>query len=344
MDSTAPHGSLVNRIDNVDIINIETSDRAVISDASSVQQVIERNSRYFILDDKYMSVKVFDSTGKYLYNVGGLGIGRGEFVRVEEIAYYPPHHSLLVLCNRPTKMCEFTLDGRLIHETNMSFWATSFAVPSENTRLFYINQNKSELSEDQNILLTDSAYAIRSRMFDMPKKISSTLKFSGGLYLEGDGTYFNPALSGTYYLMSNDTAKPVYKIDYGARNVPAGLSELKLMPLLRKCEYQFGTFTKDDDYLGFNYFDRGVNAAFYNLHSRQVLTSDTRLDSLNLLFANTFFEADGEYIMVLDIKRMSGFIKRNYAIITRRFPAFAHLSLDREHPNPALVTFKLKSM
>jgi len=227
LDSAATHFSLVSRVDCVNVVEIEAKDSSIISDATSVQRVIENNGRYFILDDKFMSIKAFDSTGKYLYNVGALGMGRGEFVRIEEIAYFPPHRSLLVLCNRPTKMCEFTLDGHFIREVNMGFWATSFAFPSENRRLFYVNQNKSELSEDQNILLTDSAYAISSRMFDMPKHIRSTLKFSGGLYSEDGSIYFNPALSGTYYLMSNDTAKPAFRVNYGSRNVPPDVTELE---------------------------------------------------------------------------------------------------------------------
>ena len=98
------------------------------------------------------------------------------------------------------------------------------------------------------------------------------------------------------------------------------------------------------NYLGFNYFDRGENAAFCNLHSGKVLTSDIKLDSLNLLFTNAVFEGRDKYIVVLDVKRLSGFIKRNYALLIQRFPAFTHLNVDKVHPNPALLTFKLKSI
>ena len=63
LDSTASSYSLASLVDSVKAIGLETIDSSVISDAYSVKRVIYKNDKFFIFDQKFFSIKVFDSKG-----------------------------------------------------------------------------------------------------------------------------------------------------------------------------------------------------------------------------------------------------------------------------------------
>lgn len=345
LGSKIPHISLIDYVDSLKVINLETNNKSLISEAWGIQRILYVKDKIFLLDGKYMAVKVFDQNGKFLYNIGRLGLGTGEFVRIEDLQYYPERNSLMILCNKPSKIAEYSLEGRLISESKLDFFSTAVAFPSAQSRYYYVNQNKNRNSGSKNLLLTDSSNVIQSTVFDMPKNIHATIKFSGGLYTVNNSIFFNPAFSNTYYSIKNDTIKPAYRVDYGDKNIPTGLKEEILLNNLVKYGFQYNSFVKTNDYVGFNYLDSNVSSAFYNLHSGKILTSDAKLDSLNVLFRNLMFVSGHDYIMVLDTRRMADFMKRNADTIGKRFsvirPFISQLAANQ---NPWLLIFKLKSI
>lgn len=345
LGSKASHESIVDYVDRLKVINLETKGNSLISEAWGIQRILYIRDKIFILDGKYMAVKVFDEKGKYLYSIGRLGLGSGEFVRIEDLQYYPAHNSLMILCNKPSKIAEYSLEGRLISESKLDFFSTAVAFPSAKTRYYYVNQNKNKKSGRKNLLLTDSSNTILSSVFDMPQNIQATIKFSGGLYTVDNSIFFNPAFSNTYYIIKNDTIKPAYRVDYGDKNIPTGLKEAALLNNLIKYGFQYNSFVKTNDYIGFNYLDNKVSSAFYNLHSGKILTSNAKVDSLNMLFGNLMFVSENDYIVVLDTRKMEDFLKRNADYIESRFAGFRpFIHQMSANQNPWLLVFNLKSI
>lgn len=345
LDSSASCYSLASLVDSVKAIDLQTVDGAIISDAINVKRIIYNDGKFFVLDQKFFSIKVFDSTGKYLYDVGRLGLGKGEFLHLEDIEFNFPHNLLMVLANRPLKILVFAFDGHLVKEEDLDFFASEFAFPSADRRIFYVNQNKSDLSDNKNILVTDSNNVIKNRMFDFPQNIFAVVNLAGGLYSTDQGIYFNPAFSNTFYTITGDTAKPVFKTNYGSKNIPEGLRQDELFKNLRNFGYQCATFAKYKDYIGFNYQRNTRHAAFFNTRSGKIVTSDVPSDSLNILFSNSIFENDGKLMMILDINRLSGFIQRNSKLIQQRFPdLYTHINIQKAQQNPILLTFTLKAI
>lgn len=343
LDSKAAHASIVDYVDSLKVVNLETNDNSLISEAWGIQRVFYIHNKIYILDGKYMAVKVFDTNGKYLYSIGKLGMGKGEFIKLDDLQYYPAHNSVMILCNKPSKISEFTLDGRLIGESKLDYFSTAVAFPSTQTRIYYVNQNKNKKSGNKNLLLTDSSNEVQSSVFDMPKNIKATIKFSGGLFSIDDSIYFNPAFSNIYYIIKNDTVKPAFKVNYGGKNIPFDIKEDELLGNLVKYSFQYNAFVKTKDYVGFNYLDNKVSTAFYNLHSGTVLNSDAKKDSLNMLFRNLIFINGNDYIMLLDTRRMGDFLKRNGKLIKNRFPElYSQISHVTANQNPLLMVFKLK--
>ena len=338
--------SVADNIQSLDVMNLETSEKSIISEAWGIERILKINSRFFILDAKYMSVKVFDTSGKFLFNIGKLGKGKGAFVRIEDMQYYFSHNSLLVLCNSPAKLMEFTLDGQLIKETPIQFYATSFAFQSFNSFIFYVNQNKSKESGNKNILITDSCFSIKERMLDMPSTLSTSVKFSGGIFSVNGDVYFNPAFSNIYYLSKKDTLLPTFQVDYGSRKIPAETPEGYLMDNLKNYGFQYNSFIKTKDFVGFNYHSSNiVSSAFYNINSRNIMTTNEKRDSLNLLFSNLMFQKGDTIISVLDLNRLSPFIVRNKENIRHRFPEFLQkIKIKDSNQKPVLLIYKLKSI
>ena len=346
LDSNTSHYSLIRCVDDAKIVNLETNKASLISGAWNIQKVLYVDNKYFILDGRYMAVKVFDSLGRYLYDVGKLGVGKGAFVKIDDLEYYSPHNSLIILCNSPSKISEYSISGSPIKDSRLDFYSTAVAFPSANSRIFYVNQNKSEKSKNKNLLLTDSLNLIGSTIFDMPKNISNVIKFSGGLFSTSDGIFFNPAFSDTYYSIVNDTVKPVYQVNYGhgAKKIAENVTQEVLLNDIKRYSFQYNTFIKNKDYIGFTYFNnKKVLSAFFDIHSGNTLVSDTEKDSLNLLFSNLVFECGEKYLIVLDMKKLSGFIKRHSNSIKQNFPGlYEQVDFNNTNPNLSLLIFKLK--
>ena len=341
LDSMSLPNSLYQNVTDLKLISLDSDPNAIISEALGVQQLIYQEGKYFILDGKYMAIKVFDSTGKYLFNIGKLGLGLGEFVRIENLQYNGLHNSIMVLCNNPTKLCEYALNGDLLKETRLSFWATSVLLPSKNKRIFYVNQNKSKLSEDFNILETDSFFKIYSKLVEMPKNISATIKFSGGLFSKNEQVIFNPAFSNSYYLLQQDTFKEVYKIDYGTKNLPQFKTQTELFQNIWRYNYQLFTLFSSNKYFGFNYQDGSLSTAFYNLHTGRLLTADLKLDSLNILFRNPIFQSDDKVMIILNSDDLANITKINFNKLQEKYPSFCQ-NLNTADHSFKLLTFKLQ--
>ncbi len=168
--------------------------------------------------------------------------------------YNVRRNSLEVLCNHPSKLSEFSLEGRLLKETLLSFFSTAFVNTFNNSKIFYDNQNKNFISGDYDLIFTDSACKVAKRDFIIPKNIKNTIAFSGGLYhLNNDKEiFFNPAFSEKYFKIINDTLISMYKIDFGIIKDVSQMSENYILNNLAKLKFQLNTLVITNEFIGFN--------------------------------------------------------------------------------------------
>lgn len=343
LESGTKHYSLASMVDDVEAVRLETSDNSTISDPVNIKRIIYKDDRFFVFDQRFFAIKVFDRKGRYLYDICKLGLGKGESMHIEDIELNYANNALIVLSNRPVKIMTYTLDGRLIKEENLDFFSSGFAMPSADSRIFYVNQNKSDLAAAKNILLTDTANGIKCRMFDFPKNIYSVTSLSGGLYSTDQGVFFNPAFSDTIYTINGDTARPAFRIDHGNKGIPPGMTENEIYKNFNRVSFQSTTFNKYQDLICFNYLNGGLSTAFFNTRSGNLATSDITMDSLNVLFSNSVFENNGKLTMILDLNRLSGFLQRNAKTIQQRYPnLYAQVTIPRTKQNPLLLNFTVK--
>ncbi len=336
------HISLIDNIDSLRILKLETIPKSLLSGGWSIQRIIYLEDKFIILDGKFMVIKVFDKNGKYLYDFGELGNNHGQFIRIEDIQYNEFNNTIMVLCNNPRKIIEFNLKGTVLKESSIYFFATSFVIQSPNSFIFYINKNHSPLSARKELLKTDSTFNVIWTLIDSDTSINTTIKFSGGLFKVNNQIWFSQALKETYYLIQGDSIIPKFKINYRNKKLPENFKEEELFQEIDKYGFQYNTFFYNSDYIGFNFFNKEIYSAFYNLKNELIIMSDPKKDSLNFLFNNLFFQNGSQIICVIEPDRYKDFLVRNEKLINNRFPTLKPLfsELDTKR-NPTLLLFKL---
>jgi hypothetical protein len=268
-------------------------------------------------------------------------------MNIQDMQFNETQKSIMVLCNSPRKMVEYSLKGNFIREYNLDFWASRFGYSNNGLVYFYVNQNSSEVSGQYNILLTDKNFNVKSRVFDFPKNIKSSVTFSGGLYSSKGQIFYNPAFSNSFYTFSNDTAKIVYRTDFGNRNIPDSIQEKKLLTTLGQYDFNFNNFVKTDNFIGFNYSYKNTKGiTFYSLLDGKIITNEPGLSIMNKLFSNSLiYNSNDKLIMLIDISQIQDWINKYSQAISMRYPQlFAAIKRQSKRGNPLVVLFSLKSI
>lgn len=342
LDSAQNHLSLINFIDSLQVVVLESNNLSTLSGPSSIDKIIFQGGNFFLLDNTYAAIKVFDASGKYLYDIGKVGVKDGEFVRLDDMIYSTYKNSLLVLSNRPNKVTEFALDGKVLKTQRLRFFAHSMALLSSDARLFYANQNKSKLAEKMNLLFTDANNEIQERMFPMPGNFKSVIKFTGGIFSTNSGIYFTPALSSKYYLVSGTDTGMAIQVKYDAPQDYSRIEPQSLFNNLAMYKFQYSRFVRTSRYIGFNYMNKEYGSAFFNTSNKKLLLSDQNLDSLNTLLKSAMFQTGEHIILVFDRESKWGFLQRHKTEVLKRFPDFQKIfDTQGKNQNPVLLNFIL---
>jgi len=343
LSPSSTHFSITDAVQINKVINLESTDSSTISSDYNIKRVLIDKGKLYIMDGKYMSIKVFDTTGKYLHDIGSLGNRYGQFTNLQNIALYPYHHTLWALCNTPRKIIEFSLDGKALREINIPFFASDLGFENDNSLYFFINQNTNDASGKKNILATDSNLNVRERLFDLPVRRKSGILFAGGIYTIDSTLYYNPPLTRTIYILKNDSAKAAYKIDFGNDNAPNDFSDDSLDYYLANRCLLTQNFIKSNNYLGFSYLKKGHKLSFFNTQTKKLFTTDPNLNQMDVLFNNSIFQSDGQLMMLCNSNSFSEFLKKNADIIKRQYPPlYKKLILRKAHDNPTIIFFTLK--
>ena len=79
-----PHQTSISFSDLLDELSITELETSQQSSLASVEKLFLHENKFIIVDTKYHQVKVFDQTGNYLYDIGSIGKGPGQFLNVSD--------------------------------------------------------------------------------------------------------------------------------------------------------------------------------------------------------------------------------------------------------------------
>ncbi len=252
------------------IIVLETNEESMIS---SVSKILYIKDNIYILDLKYSGVKVFNKEGKYLFSIGKLGQGPGEFSKIFDMNYDKKNSCIHIFSNDDMKMAKFKLNGDFVSESKVPFFSAYFSL-IEDKYLFYSNYNTSELNDRNNLILSDLKFNVVDKFF--PYRRDFGLLMSGFLTKTSNSVLYGDAFSENVYEFKNNNLNLKYKFDFGKYLVPIEVGNN--LQLLYKSLLDFSYLSKVDvenkDFLFFSFVHIKMSPiGFFEKKSNKVFTS-----------------------------------------------------------------------
>jgi len=336
--------SLFQVIDTFWHVELELEDTNTL--IKSIDKILVVNGTIYVMDRKFNSIKAFDYNGKYLYDVGGLGMAPGQYIRIMDIVLNKYTNTLFVLCSTPSKtLIEYSLKGDFIKSHNITNASTSVGIKNENNIYYFLNNAGESAYQNVSLVLCDSANNICGWLFNTPENIKQQIGFTGGIYTTGDSIYFNPPLAYTLYsLSSQGTATSAYTISFGDQELPGTFKSLNelLQNIHRHC-YLGKSFVEQSEYIGFNYIAQGgiCKQAFYNKKTGNLAQTNTK-EPLDFLLINPVFNANDTMITATDKTRLKQWAEENQIKAKENIPYIYGKVLQKNNKNPILLFYKLK--
>ena len=120
----------------VSIVPLEINDNAVLR---NVDKIFIHEDTIFIIHLESMSIKAFDFQGNYLYDIGDIGKGPGEFVFLQDVNLSFDKRSIVVNDLGLKKLIYYSYDGKLSQEIKTPFHFYYFSQLDKGQWAFYMN-------------------------------------------------------------------------------------------------------------------------------------------------------------------------------------------------------------
>lgn len=250
IDNTPIEGS---SIEIEKLISLETTDESLIGQIAKMKLA---KDRIFILDNEISKkLVVFDAKGKFLYKIGTIGGGPGEFFRAPLDFSIDKENNLIYAFEAESKkIVIFDWNGKFLKEIRISKkWPYAFSLiyPDNFAFAYRMQSNKNEFS------ITDSHEKEIFSSIKLNNHLSYTVPFP---IFENEGNiYFTPNLSNLLCKIEDDKITNAIFLDFDKHNLPKDL-KIKMQkdfdPSLINEKYVMGIqkIIESDTYFSFYYY------------------------------------------------------------------------------------------
>ncbi len=327
-------------------IKLQSDEKSFIA---SLTKLILLEDKIIILDKKYTSAKLFDTTGRFINDIIKMGQGPGEFTKVFDMDYNKIDNSLFIYSNDDMKLSNFRLNGTLVQEKKVPFFSHYFTSISQDSLLFFVNYNSSESNKSNNLILTDADFDIVYRYF--PYKRDFAVSSSGSLIKSNKNIFYNDAFDGNIYQFLNGKLSLKYKIDLGKYNVPLELTQTfsSISKHLLDYSYFQKVSAKTKDCLMFTFsHDRRSNIGIYYDNSKEIITNKnfTKNDIYHIISAPINVGGDENQFLTYISPQTLGYLKENpnfFADLESDYPElYIYLKELKDTDNPIILLFRKK--
>ncbi len=296
---------------DVDYLVLETNESCLITRI----QNIELTDQYIFINDAGRCVLQFDSSGKFIRQIGRKGRGPGEYSVIRGIAANIINGTLYVSCfNR--KILSFDFNGQLINEMKQEpsaefitvvddmLWSVStrMGVESEDNNYFniasltrYHPQNKSDTLIIKKIVLSGVSGTMDPQAWHISDLGCSQFLYYPVLLSE-------PLIRDTLYEVKGDNLIPFLKLDFGLNDPsPEGNRQLLIRNIYRTNRYIFAEYIYNQNQNIFCYdltqnknynIDRGFTDNFFDMGIVQLRPLDLKNEIM--YFVKEGFEIEGK--------------------------------------------------
>ena len=257
-------------VNNVRAVVLEETEHSIIG---HIDKMMYDRGRFYVLDRKMnKGIYVFNSDGSFLFNIGRVGRGHGEYI--EPTDFVIADTLVLVLDEFGKKFVRYGLDGTYRGQNRLNAVFTNIAC-TENGRLIMAkagdNSNQNEL-RDYELFQIDIDGNILRKYY----KNEYSMNFSAGneLVAFGDKIYYARALRPGVCEVDTSGFRMKYAFDFGNKNLPLDYerqSSGDYPRFLKRFEsgyvYFIGSFIETSRYVGFAVHD-GDKMNFYQVYDK----------------------------------------------------------------------------
>lgn len=343
LDSGKSNESISKSIQVTKVLSLRCSDSVSISNSNYIKKIIQIKDKNYIFDSKFMTINVFDTIGNYIGQVGSLGKGYGQFSNVQDIMYGNATNRLIVLCNSPNKIIEFSPDGEVLKETPLSFFASNFTNDDSDSYYFFRNQNFEEDGDRTNLVRTDNKYRIKSDFFQSKDGLETSVSFTGAVFGNETEILYNPPFENTIYKIIKDQGIEKFKVDFGSSHNIINFSQDSVPNYLQNKSFITNNLVLVDNLLLFNYVREGSKNVAIVDRDASIIYSSEADDLLDDFFNEGMFYDGNSLVIVMTPAYKANFSDPKKSALEQRFPVIYEKLYNNENCGfPIIVYFEFK--
>jgi hypothetical protein len=254
-----------------------------------IDKIFYHQHKLFVIDSKMKSINVLDTLGNFLYKIGNIGEGPGEYVSIHGITMNKEKEELLLFSMEKRKMIKYALDGRFLEEKDIPLFIYDFLVLPNEEVIAYLNYNGVE-KNNHNLLMLDKNYNIQEKRFPFNYKDYLSFSFSGGISPINDGFLYASALSDTIFQYSSKQFFPKYILKFEGQEIPSEykVSASKKMDFIRRnlgvVSYINNGFVKLNQFLFLPYNEKSkLKFLIYDEYKHNIYTKEV-LEANHIVF------------------------------------------------------------
>lgn len=282
-------------VTDITVIKIPSKDTLIVSGAN---KIIPFGKNIIFCDKRISFVYLINTFSSKIRAVGGFGSQMGQYLSTEDVNYDKFNDEIQILSNEKGSLIRFDSNGKFKSESKLDFFASGFKNINKNTIAFFVNQNKSDISENFNLLFTDLTGKVKKKAFDFTYLPKASYLYTGG-FSSDDKSLFTMPFSDSLYQISDNKAKLKYTFLLGNNALPYNLILNSDAFKLTRLTYTFleTPYLDGDNYLQIYYnHKRMAGSSIFNKKSKKTFNSIIFKDTFPLnCFLMNVCAVDGDY-------------------------------------------------
>ena len=209
-------------VEEVNFVKLITPDDMKVG---SIEKIILHNNDFYVRHTPTSpSISVFDSGGKFKYNIGKQGRGPGEYVGLHDFTIDGQQNEVVIIDLMQQKMHHYGIDGIYKFSNDLPIHALKFSWLSDGFIFWVGNLYNDVMNKDEsqlwNVYVVNKDLSIKNKYLEVPKElmgaINGSLPSSLSPYEEGVNIV-SPLIKYIYHYRKGEF-RTKYYLDFGPLN------------------------------------------------------------------------------------------------------------------------------
>jgi len=337
--------NFIDRVDSIEIIELETNNNCVIG---NISKIILYENRYYIYDVLTNSVMCFDINGRYLFHIGKHGNGPIEYNKIKDININE-EAGYIEMYDRPNKiiLC-YDFNGNYVKKINIEEYFNSFVSTNDG----YLCQVVGDNPEQFNFIIANNKGKIKSKY--IPSKGLDKIDIKNQITKDSNQIYLTHGCSYIIYSFEKEEIVPKYFVDFNASKISDKYFKKQQIKTSDFFELFGGDYSmviyscyNSNNYFVFSYYKS--NQTYWALYNKTTMETKTgQFKLFGIPIPPPIYKKDGYYYTFID-ESFIGKIKEKNIQINNEIENKVYNSITRfiqekdigKTTNPIILKFKL---